>query len=82
VKPASLTGTRWAIEARSGTASSCEGHIWQGWHHHMTLCLLLHFFMLRGKLASKCSPRMPLRELNFKRLDRNVNVAAKQLSRE
>ena len=23
-----------------------EGRSWQGWHRHMTLCLLLHFFLL------------------------------------
>ena len=31
-----------------------------GWHRHMTLCLLLHFFLLRGKLALKKQPGLTL----------------------
>lgn len=30
---------------------SCEGRNWQGWHRHMTLCLLLPFCLLQDKLA-------------------------------
>ena len=56
-----LTGARWAIETcfREGRQllglGNCEGRSWQGWHRHMTLCLLLNFFLLQGKLALKKS---------------------------
>ncbi len=62
VKPAQLarlTGARWAIETcfREGKQllglGDYEGRSWQGWHRHMTLCLLLHFFLLRGRRALK-----------------------------
>ena len=33
-----------------------EGRSWQGWHRHMTLCLLLHFCLLQGKLMLKKQP--------------------------
>ena len=40
-----------------------EGRSWTGWHHHMTLCLLAHFFLVRQKLRLKkkspCSDRAP-----------------------
>ena len=64
VKPARLarlTGARWAIETcfREGKQllglGDYEGRSWQGWHRHTTLCLLLHFFLLRGRLALKKS---------------------------
>ena len=60
---ARLTGTRWAMETcfQEGKQllglGDYEGRSWQGWHHHTTLCMLLHFFLLRGKLAlQKSSP--------------------------
>ena len=58
---ARLTGTRWAIETcfQEGKQllglGDYEGRSWQGWHRHMTLCMLLHFFLLQGKLALKKS---------------------------
>ena len=54
-----LTGARWAIETCFRECKQLlglgdyEGRSWQGWHRHMTLCLLLHFFLLRGKLGLK-----------------------------
>ncbi len=54
-----LTGARWAIETcfREGKQrlglGDYEGRSWQGWHRHMTLCLLLHFFLLQGRWALK-----------------------------
>ena len=66
VKPsqlAQLTGTRWAIETcfREGKQllglSDYEGRSWQGWHRYMTLCLLLHFFLLQGRRALKKTTR-------------------------
>ena len=56
---AHLTGARWAIETcfREGRQllglGDYEGRSWQGWHRHTTLCMLLHFFLLRGRLALK-----------------------------
>ncbi len=56
---ARLTGTRWAIETcfQEGKQllglGAYEGRSWQGWHRHMTLCLLLHFCLLQGKLGLK-----------------------------
>ena len=56
---ACLTGARWAIETcfREGKQllglGDYEGRSWQGWHRHMTLCLLLHFFLLQGRRALK-----------------------------
>ena len=58
---ARLTGTRWAIETcfQEGKQllglGDYEGRSWQGWHRHMTLCMLLHFFLLQGKLAPRKS---------------------------
>ncbi len=66
VKPAQLahlTDARWAIETcfREGQQllglGDYEGRSWQGWHRHMTLCLLLHFFLLRGRRALKKTAR-------------------------
>ena len=58
-----LTGARWAIETcfREGKPrlglGDYEGRSQQGWLRHMTLCLLLHFFLPRGKLALKKTAR-------------------------
>ena len=62
IKPARLaylTGARWAIETCFRECKQLlglgdyEGRSWQGWHRHMTLCLLLHFFLLQGRRALK-----------------------------
>ena len=56
---AHLTGARRAIETcfREGKQllglGDYEGRSWQGWHRHTTLCMLLHFFLLQGRLALK-----------------------------
>ncbi len=56
---AHLTGARWAIETCFRECKQLlglgdyEGRSGQGWHRHMTLCLLLHFFLLQGKRALK-----------------------------
>ena len=59
---ARLIGTRWTIETcfrkgrqLLGLGDYDEGRSWQGWHRYMTLCLLLHFFLLQGWLALKKS---------------------------
>ncbi|MCB0016161.1 MAG: hypothetical protein KDE09_00155 [Anaerolineales bacterium] len=51
-----LSGMRWPIETCFEEAKQQLGlgdyqlRSWTGWHHHMTLCLLAHFFLLRLKL--------------------------------
>ena len=63
---ARLTGTRWAIETcfQEGKQllglGDYEGRSWQGWHRHMILCMLMHFFLLQGKLALKKQPGLTL----------------------
>ena len=51
-----LSGMRWPIET---CFKQCKQEVgmgdyqlrtWLGWHHHMTLCLLAHFFLVRIKL--------------------------------
>ena len=48
-----LAGMRWPIETcfQEGKQllglGDYEGRSWTGWHHHMTLCLLAHFFLVR-----------------------------------
>jgi SRSO17 transposase len=34
-----------------------EVRSWRGWHHHMTLCILDHFFLVRQQQALKKTPR-------------------------
>jgi SRSO17 transposase len=34
-----------------------EVRSWRGWHHHMTLCILAHFFLVRQQQALKKTPR-------------------------
>ena len=60
---ACLTGARWAIETcfREGKQllglGSCEGRSWQGWHRHMTLCMLPALLPAAGQAgAQKNSP--------------------------
>lgn len=56
-----LSGMRWPIET---SFKQCKQEVgmgdyqlrsWRGWHHHMTLCILAHFFLVRIilKLANK-----------------------------
>jgi len=51
-----LTGMRWPIETcfEEGKQEIGLGDYqvrsWMGWHHHMTLCILAHFFLVRLKL--------------------------------
>lgn len=54
-----LSGMRWPIEQCFEDSkqllgmSDYEVRTWRGWHHHMTLCLLAHFFLVRIKLRLK-----------------------------
>lgn len=51
-----LSGMRWPIETcfEEGKQEIGLGDYqvrsWTGWHHHMTLCILAHFFLVRLKL--------------------------------
>jgi SRSO17 transposase len=57
-----LSGMRWPIETcfEDGKQylgmSDYEVRGWRGWHHHMTLCMLAHFFLVRVCLRLKKSP--------------------------
>jgi len=54
-----LSGMRWPIETcfEDGKQHLGMGDFqvrsWRGWHHHMTLCILAHFFLVRIKLKWK-----------------------------
>lgn len=56
---ARLSGMRWPIEIcfEDGKPYLGLGHYevrsWRGWHHHMTLCLLAHFFLVRQQQRLK-----------------------------
>lgn len=54
-----LAGTRWPIETCFEAGKQDLGlgdyqlRSWTGWHHHMTLCILAHFFLVRLQLRLK-----------------------------
>jgi len=58
-----LSGMRWPIETcfEDGKQSLGMGDYavrsWRGWHHHMTLCILDHFFLVRLQCRWKKKPR-------------------------
>jgi len=49
-----LSGMRWPIETCCEDGKQYLGmgddevRSWRGWHHHMTLCILAHFFLVRA----------------------------------
>jgi SRSO17 transposase len=54
-----VSGIRWPVET---AIEECKGGLgmdhyevrtWLGWHHHMTLCLLAHHFLVRTQLRLK-----------------------------
>jgi len=57
-----LSGMRWPIETCFEDSkqylgmSAYEVRSWRGWHHHMTLCILAHFFLVRARIRLKKSP--------------------------
>ncbi len=57
-----LSGMRWPIETcfEDGKQhlgmGDYEVRSWRGWHHHMTLCVLAHGFLVRTRLKLKKSP--------------------------
>ena len=60
---AHLASRRWPIESyfqegkQNMGLGDYEGRSWQGWHRHMTLCLLAHFFLVRQATRLKKTPR-------------------------
>jgi SRSO17 transposase len=54
-----VAGMRWPIdtafeESKGGLGlDHYEVRTWLGWHHHMTLCLLAHHFLVRARLRIK-----------------------------
>jgi len=62
-----ISGMRWPIETAFEDGKQLVGlgdyqvRSWTGWHHHMTLCILAHFFLvrLRVRLGDK-APHLTL----------------------
>ena len=56
---ARLSGMRWPIETCFEQGKQYLGmgdyevRSWRGWHHHMTLCILAHFFLVRQQQRLK-----------------------------
>lgn len=54
-----LSGMRWPIETCFEDGKQEVGfgdyqlRSWRGWHHHMTLCILAHFFLVRLQIRLK-----------------------------
>ncbi len=54
-----LSGMRWPVETCFEHSKQEIGlddyqvRSWTGWHHHMTLCILAHFFLVRMQLRLK-----------------------------
>ena len=54
-----ISGMRWPIETSFEFGKQFIGfgdyevRSWRGWHHHMTLCILSHFFLVRMQLKLK-----------------------------
>jgi len=62
VKLVHMSGMRWPIETCFEDSKQLLGmgdyevRSWTGWHHHMTLVILAHFFVVRISLRLKKSP--------------------------
>jgi SRSO17 transposase len=58
-----LSGMRWPIETCFEEGKQYLGmgdyevRSWRGWHHHITLCILAHFFLVRTCRRLKKTPR-------------------------
>jgi SRSO17 transposase len=67
-----ISGMRWPIETGFEDGKQLVGmgdyqvRSWTGWHHHMTLCILAHFFLvrLRLRLGDK-APALTLPQAKF-----------------
>jgi SRSO17 transposase len=57
-----MSGMRWPIETCCEDGKQLLGmgdyevRSWPGWHHHMTVVILAHFFVVRLSLRLKKSP--------------------------
>ncbi len=66
---ARLAGRRWPIEScfqegkQNVGLGDYEGRSWQGWHRHVTLCLLAHFFLVRQATRLKKLPGLTVRQV-------------------
>ncbi len=67
-----LSGMRWPTETCFREGKQLVGlgdyqlRSWIGWHHHMTLCILAHFFLVRLKLRLKAeAPALTLPQAFF-----------------
>jgi len=60
-----VSGMTWAIERCFEEAKqhlgmdAYEVRSWRGWHHHMTLCLLAHLFLVRQQQVLKRGAQAP-----------------------
>ena len=58
-----MSGMRWPIATCFEDSKQLlgmgddEGRSWPGWHHHMTLVILAHFFVVRMRLRLKKKPQ-------------------------
>jgi len=58
-----MSGMRWPIEICFEDGKQYLGlgdyevRSWRGGHHHMTLCILAHFFLVRLQCRGKKKPR-------------------------
>jgi SRSO17 transposase len=71
-----LSGMRWPTETCFREGKQLVGlgdyqlRSWIGWHHHMTLCILAHFFLVRLKLRLKAeAPALTLPQAFFNQCD-------------
>jgi SRSO17 transposase len=67
-----LSGMRWPIETCFEEGKQYLGmgdfqvRSWRGWHHHMTLCILAHFFLVRIRLKwKKLAPALTLPQIHL-----------------
>jgi len=80
---ARITGMRWPVETAIQDGKDGLGmddymvRTWLGWHHHMTLCILAHHYLVRVQKRLKGAPALTLAQarlliasvLPLKRLD-------------
>jgi SRSO17 transposase len=67
-----LSGMRWPIETCFEEGKQFLGmgdfqvRSWRGWHHHMTLCILAHFFLVRIRLKwSELAPALTFPQIHL-----------------
>jgi SRSO17 transposase len=67
-----LSGMRWSIETCFEESKQHLGmgdfqvRSWRGWHHHMTLCILAHFFLVHIRLKfKKLAPALTLPQIHL-----------------